>query len=49
MRITDPLRTLQEDVAIALLRRPSLGWAVKGTGLDEQHSRASCAPHSGLR
>jgi hypothetical protein len=37
MRTTDALRMLQEDAAIALLRRPSLGWTVKRTGLDERH------------
>jgi hypothetical protein len=29
--------TLLEDVTIAVLRRPSLGWTVKGAGLDERH------------
>jgi len=29
--------TLLEDVTMALLRRPSLGPAVKGTGLRERH------------
>jgi Protein of unknown function (DUF3631) len=31
------LRTLLEDITIALLRRPTLGPAVKGTGLRERH------------
>src|SRR6516225_5958939 len=35
--MSETLRTLQENLAIALLRRPSLGWTVKGTGLNERH------------
>jgi hypothetical protein len=31
------LRALQENVTIAILRRPSLGLAVKGTGIRERH------------
>jgi hypothetical protein len=30
-------RTLQENLAIALLRRPTLGLTTKGAGLNEQH------------
>jgi hypothetical protein len=37
MRTGETLRALQEDVTMALLRRPSLGPAVKGTGLRERH------------
>ena len=31
------LRALQEDVTIAVLRRPTLGWTMKGTGLSERY------------
>jgi len=37
MRTGETVCTLLEDVTMALLRRPSLGPAVKGTGLRERH------------
>jgi hypothetical protein len=48
MKTTDALRTLQEGVAIALLRRPSLGRAVKGTGLNERHFSRDLRPAFGI-
>ena len=35
--MSETLHTLQENLTIALLRRPSLGRLVKGTGLNERH------------
>jgi hypothetical protein len=35
--MSETLRTLQENLTIALLRRPTLGSSVKGTGINEQH------------
>ena len=37
MRTAEAVCTLLEDVTIAVLRRPSLGRTVKGTGLDERY------------
>jgi hypothetical protein len=37
MRAGEAVRTLLENVTIAVMRRPSLSWTVKGTGLDERH------------
>jgi hypothetical protein len=42
--MSETLRTLQESLMIALLRRPSLSWTVKGTGLDEQHFPPDLGP-----
>jgi len=42
--MSETLRTLQEDVTIAVLRRPSLSWTVKGTGLDERHFPPDLGP-----
>ena len=42
--MSETLRALQEDVTIAVLRRPSLGWTVKGTGLDERHFPPDLGP-----
>ena len=42
--MSETLRTLQENLAIALLRRPSLGWTVKGTGLNERHFPPDLGP-----
>src|SRR6516165_4431691 len=36
--------TLLEDVTIAVLRRPSLSWTVKGTGLNERHFPPELGP-----
>jgi hypothetical protein len=35
--MSETLRTLQENLMIALLRRPSLGRLVRGTGINERH------------
>ena len=35
--MSETLRTLQENLTIALLRRPSLGRLVRGTGINERH------------
>jgi hypothetical protein len=48
MRTSDALRALQENIAIALLRRPSLGRAVKGTGLNERHFPRDLRPAFGI-
>jgi hypothetical protein len=40
----DALRTLQENLTIAVLRRPSLSWTVKGTGLNERHFPPDLGP-----
>src|SRR5262245_3058630 len=37
LAVGDALRALQENVTIAVLRRPTLGSVVKGTGLSERH------------
>jgi hypothetical protein len=37
LAVGDALRVLQENVTIAVLRRPTLGLAVKGTGIRERH------------
>ena len=42
--MSETLRTLQESLMIALLRRPSLSSTVKGTGLDEQHFPPDLGP-----
>ena len=33
----EALRGLQEDITIALLRRPTLGSTIKGAGIQERH------------
>jgi hypothetical protein len=37
LAVGDALRVLRENVTIAVLRRPTLGLVVKGTGLSERH------------
>jgi len=44
MRTAEAVCTLLEDVTIAVLRRPSLSWTVKGTDLDERHFPPDLGP-----
>ena len=44
MRTVETVCTLLEDVTIAVLRRPSLSWIVKGTGLNERHFPCDLRP-----
>jgi hypothetical protein len=44
MRTGEVVCTLLEDVTIAVLRRPSLSWTVKGTGLDVRHFPPNLGP-----
>jgi hypothetical protein len=44
MRTGETVCTLLEDVTIAVLRRPSLSWTVKGTGLDERYFPPNLGP-----
>jgi hypothetical protein len=42
------LRTLQENLTIALSRRPTFGSSVKGTGISEQHFPRDLRPAYGI-
>src|SRR6516225_6556820 len=44
MRTGEVVCTPLEDVTIAVLRRPSLSWTVKGTGLDVRHFPPNLGP-----
>ena len=48
MRTGESLHTLQENLTIALLRRPTLGSSVKGTGINEQHFPRDLRPAFGI-